>query len=29
MPLGPSGSIMSGMAQTRVPGFSVRSVFGP
>ena len=29
MPLGPSASIISGMAQTRVPGFRRRSVFGP
>ena len=29
MPLGPSASIISGMAQTRAPGFTLRSVSGP
>ena len=29
MPLGPSASSITGMAQTRVPGLSFFSVFGP
>ena len=29
MPFGPSVSIINGMAQTRAPGFTVRSVSGP
>ncbi len=29
MPFGPSGVSSAGMEQTRVPGFSLRSVPGP